>query len=417
MPASLVEGPRPADPDELPARVDLIVVGAGTMGAWTAYWAARSGRTVLLLDAWGTGHPRATSGDESRIIRSAHGADAFYARWARRAREQWLQLGEETGVPIFVPTGVLWFGHRDGGFEDESLATLQAEGIPAERLSADELRLRWPQLGADDGMSHALYEPEAGTLMARRGCQVVTSEVQRLGGSYGLAGVRPGRAEDGRLLEVVDSGGRAWSADLFVFACGPWLRPMFPELLATTLRVTKQDMVFVGPRAGDRRFHGESMPAWADYDAAYYGVPALDDRGFKLAPDRYGPVFDPTNGERVVDPESVRLARRYLAARFPDLADAPVVETRVCQYESTPDAHFIIDRHPDWSNAWLLGGGSGHGYKHGPRIGEYLVARLDGAAEGDQDGPGESRFRLGPRSAGSAARTGGDAMAERWQVF
>jgi glycine/D-amino acid oxidase-like deaminating enzyme len=159
------------------------------------------------------------------------------------------------------------------------------------------------------------------------------------------------------------------------------------------------------------------MPAWCDYDAAYYGVPALDERGFKLAPDRYGPVFDPTNGERVVDPDSVRLARRYLRIRFPDLAEAPVVETRVCQYESTPDAHFIIDRHPAWANAWLAGGGSGHGFKHGPRIGEYLAARIDGAELGAQDGADEDRFRIGPRAPGSAARTGGDAMADRWEVL
>ena len=111
----------------------------------------------------------------------------------------------------------------------------------------------------------------------------------------------------------------------------------------------------------------------------------------KLAPDRYGPIFDPSHGERIVDPESVRLARRYLRRRFPDLADAPVVETRVCQYETTPDGHFVIDRHPDLDNVWLVGGGSGHGFKHGPVIGRHVVGRLDGAASA----PGEERFGLG----------------------
>jgi glycine/D-amino acid oxidase-like deaminating enzyme len=159
------------------------------------------------------------------------------------------------------------------------------------------------------------------------------------------------------------------------------------------------------------------MPAWCDYDAAYYGIPSVEGRGFKIAPDRYGPIFDPTNGERIVDPESVRLARAYLRRRFPELGDAPVTETRVCQYETTPDAHFLICRHPELDNVWLVGGGSGHGYKHGPRIGEYLVARLDGAGEGAQDGPDEMRFRLGPRTPGSAARTGGDAMARSWELF
>ncbi|MBA2255139.1 MAG: FAD-dependent oxidoreductase, partial [Chloroflexi bacterium] len=134
-------------------------------------------------------------------------------------------------------------------------------------------------------------------------------------------------------------------------------------------------------------------------------------------PDRYGPIFDPSRGERVVDQDSIRLARAYLRDRFPDLADKPVVETRVCQYESTPDGHFLLTRHPAYDNVWLAGGGSGHGFKHGPRIGEYLVARLDGAALGDQDGPGEARFELGDRNSPTAVRAAGDDMAFTWELF
>jgi sarcosine oxidase len=415
--------PAPA-PNDAKRTADLIVVGAGTMGAWTAYWAraggpggARSGRDVILLDAWGTGHSRATSGDETRIIRSAHGRDRLYTRWAERAREHWCRLEAESGVQLFLPCGVLWFAHREGGFEDDSAETFASEGIPYDRLTPDELTRRWPQLGTAGGVLFAIHEPRQGALMARLGCQVVTSAFQRAGGGYALAAVRLGRSEGGRLEAVVDQLGRAWSAESFVFACGPWLPRLFPDLLGGLIRVTKQDVLFIGPRPGDRRFHADALPAWADYDAAYYGIPAADERGFKIAPDRYGPIFDPSNGERVVDPESVRLVRRYLRQRFPDLSDGPVVETRVCQYESTADGHFVIDRHPAYNNVWIAGGGSGHGFKHGPRIGEYLVARLNGAAEGEQDGPDESRFRVRPRSPARAARTGGDEMASTWELF
>jgi glycine/D-amino acid oxidase-like deaminating enzyme len=419
--------PVPTPVEDLPSTADLIVIGAGTMGAWTAFWAQAGGagpdgraganRRVTLLDAWGAGHLRASSGDENRIIRSAHGDDALYTRWSRRAREHWLRFEQEWGLRLFVPCGVLWFAHRDGVFEDQSAAVFSREGVPFERLESAELVRRWPQLATGGELRFALYEPEAGALMARLGCQAVTAAFQRAGGRYALAGVRPGRAEGGRLREVVDQQGRAWSADSFVFACGPWLPWLFPDVLGPLIRITKQDVIYVGSPPGDRRFHAEALPAWADYDAAYYGVPAVDDRGFKIAPDRYGPIFDPSAGERVVDPESIRLARRYLRQRFPDLADGPVVETRVCAYESTPDANFVIDRHPGYDNVWVAGGGSGHGYKHGPRIGEYLVARLDGAKEGEQDGADEKRFRIGPRSPGNAARTGGDAMAASWDLF
>lgn len=397
---------------------ELLVVGAGVMGSWTAYHAQRAGgRSVTLLDAWGPGHLRATSGDETRITRAAHGAEELYTRWSRMALEHWKRFEQEHGTELFVPAGVLWFAHTEGSFESTSATVLEAQGIPCEVLDPDELRHRWPAIGADDGLRFALYEPEAGVLMARRGCQEVTHAFREAGGTFELAAVRPARVAGGRLISVEDASGASWSAESFVFACGPWLPRIFPEVLGDVIRVTKQDLVFMGPRAGDDRFTAAAMPAWADYEAAYYGVPGIDDRGFKLAPDRYGPIFDPTNGERVVDPESVRLARAYLRRRFPDLAQAPVVETRVCQYESTVDANFIIARHPELENVWLVGGGSGHGYKHGPRIGEYLLNRLDGVAEGDQDGPAEERFRLGTRQPGSAARTGGDDMARTWELF
>ncbi|HTC85312.1 MAG TPA: FAD-dependent oxidoreductase, partial [Candidatus Acidoferrum sp.] len=153
---------------------------------------------------------------------------------------------------------------------------------------------------------------------------------------------------------------------------------------------------------------------FVDYDEAFYGIPAVDGRGFKAAPDRYGPVFDPSAGDRLVDPESVRLTRRFLRRRFPALADQPIVETRVCQYETTPDTHFLIDRHPDFDNVWLVGGGSGHGFKHGPVIGEYVVSRLDGAGVG----PGEERFALDrPRLSQVGLRTGGDSMVSSWQGY
>ena len=182
--------------------------------------------------------------------------------------------------------------------------------------------------------------------------------------------------------------------------------------------MTKQDVVYVGVPAGATQpFSIGACPTWADHHNAYYGAPALGDDGFKIAPDRYGPVFDPSAGERIVDPDSIRLARAYLARRFPGLATAPVTAARVCQYETSPDGHFLIGRLPGYDNVWILGGGSGHGFKHGPLLGSYAVSRIDGAAEGDWFGPDEARFRVGPRVASAAAGTGRDTMAEGWELF
>jgi sarcosine oxidase len=387
---------------------DVVVVGAGVMGSWIALESRRAGWETTLIDAFGAGHPRATSGDETRIIRVAHGGDPFYSRWSREALPAWKDLAEATDERLFVQAGVLWLAHDDDRFAAASEATLRSMGVPIERLSPVELTERWPQLAAGD-LAFALFEPEAGLLMARRGVATVARTFAAEGGRFELAWAEPGAAEGRRLLDVTTNDGTRHAAAEFVFAAGPWLPRLFPKVLGGLIRVTKQDVVFVGPPAGDGRFAAEWLPCWLDYHSAVYGIPAVDGRGMKVGPDRYGPAFDPTHGERIVDPESVQLARRYLATRFPALADAPIVETRVCQYETTPDSNFIIDRHPDFDNVWLVGGGSGHGFKHGPVIGRYVVGRLSGA----EVGPGEQRFGLDhARTAQAVPRLGSFAFAD-----
>jgi len=389
----------------------LVVVGAGVMGAWAALLARDDGWDVTLLDAWGVGHPRATSGDETRATRASHGADELYTRWSRRALERWKALADETGERLFVECGVLWFARRDDGFEAASEPTLRRLGVPVERLSPDEVTRRWPVIAADD-LAFGLFEPEAGAIMARRALQAAVRRLVTEGGRLELADVRPKPTGAGGRLEGVESAdGRSWSADAVVFACGPWLTTLFPDVMTGLLSVTKQDLLYVGPPAADPRYRAEGLPVWSEFDAPAYGIPAIDERGFKVAHDVYGPPFDPTTGERVIDAASIDAVRAHLRRRFPGLADAPVVETRVCQYEATPDTHFILDRHPAWSNVWLAGGGSGHGFKHGPSIGSYLVGLLAGRTPVELEGEAAGRFGLGRRAPGPGVRSAGHAVS------
>jgi glycine/D-amino acid oxidase-like deaminating enzyme len=388
---------------------DLVVVGAGTMGAWTALRAVRAGRSVTLLDAYGPGNSRASSGDETRIIRSSHGDDTFYARWSRDSREAWTVLGLAIGEPIFIEAGALWFARREGGFEAASFAALAGLGIPVERLMPAEVAARWPGVAVDD-LAFAVFEPEGGLLRSRRGV-AATAEIGVIEGvSLDLAAARPGRVDADRLVDVEDAAGRRWAGDQFVFACGPWLPKVLPDVVGDAIRVTKQDVHYLGPAAGDGRWDAPGFPSWVDYDAAFYGIGSVEGRGTKVATDSYGEPWDPDSGARIVAPESIAAVRDYCRLRFPDLARAPVLESRVCQYETTSDSNFLIDRHPRLSNVWLAGGGSGHGFKHGPAIGQYVVSLLDGhEPAGD-----ELRFSL-RRDTGATTglRTAADAPPTR----
>ena len=385
---------------------DVVVVGAGVMGAWTALQAVRSGRRTLLVDQFGPADHRATSTDASRILRFGHGSDAFYPGWVRFSLAAWQALGETAGEPVFVPTGVAWLAHRDDGFEAGTERTLGALGLRAERLAPTEAAGRWPGLSPDD-LAFVVFEPEAGVLRAANAVGLVVRTFEAEGGALRLARVSAGRAQGASLADVVTDPGKRIAADRFVFAAGPWLPRLVPELPRSLITVTRQDVVFLGPAPGDGRFDAGALPTWIDYDRAVYGIPALDERGAKVALDAYGPPFDPDTDERVGDPGAQAALRDFLRLRLPDLAERPIIGGRVCQYESTPDTHFVIDRHPRFENVWLAGGGSGHGFKHGPAIGRYVVGLLDGAP-GDLAPPDDRFSLLRERSGPAGLRSGSD---------
>jgi len=301
-----------------------------------------------------------------------------------------------------VETGVLWLARRDDGFEAASAISLAALDIPAEHLTIAELNGRWPQL-ATDGLAFGLHEPEAGVLHARRAVTAVADAVSAEGGSLarGIVALDEERV-------VLDS--QPIATDAVVFAAGPWLPVLLGPLAGLEIGVPQQEIIFFATPPGDRRFDAGSLPTWVDYDGGFYGMPSIEGRGFKVAPDWPGPQVDPDRQDRRISDERVDASRAYLRERFPDLGDQPVSEGRVCQYEVTADTHFVIDRHPSIPGAWIVGGGSGHGFKHGPAVGEYASALVLGIDPGNV-GPSDGRFDLRPRTAGIGMRTGGDLLS------
>jgi monomeric sarcosine oxidase len=370
---------------------DAIVIGAGVFGSWTAYYIQRAGLSVALIDAYGAANNRASSGGESRIIRMGYGADEIYTRWSNRSLAVWREFFAKIKRPdLFHQTGVLLMAHENDPRIIATRRTLERIGVNFEFLHRDELERRYSQIDFGD-VDCAIYEPESGALMARRAVQTVADFVVRNGGDYltGLA-LTPTGSTTGlrRLNEIVTSGGSRIEAGVFVFACGPWMPKLFPALLGGRIHPTRQEVFFFGVPAGDNRFAPPMMPTWIDFGAETYGMPDLENRGVKLAFDRHGEAIDPDTAEREITGETLEPARAFMARRFPALAGAPLIEARVCQYENTSNGDFLIDRHPDFDNVWLAGGGSGHGFKHGPALGEYVAARV---IEG---GETERRFTL-----------------------
>jgi len=353
---------------------DVVVVGAGVFGAWIAYHLVKAGRKVALVDAYGPGSSRASSGGETRVIRMAYGADEIYTRFSWRSLAQWKELSREVGHPLFHETGVLWMARDQDPHALASLEALARVGVPHERLTRSDMEKRYPQV--DFGaVSWAIWEPRAGGLMARRSVHMLAQELARLSTEV-VAGAAVLPGGKGRLASVATADGRSFAAGDFVFACGPWLPKVFPELLGRRIFPTRQEVFYFGPPSGDARFRPPEMPIWIDDIAQWYGLPDIEGKGFKLAQHAMGPAFDPDSGERSVSPEGLLAARAFVGERFPALRGAPLVAAEVCQYENSSNGDFLIDRHPDFDNLWLVGGGSGHGFKHGPAVGEYVAERV-----------------------------------------
>ena len=352
----------------------IAVIGAGAFGGWTAIHLLERGARVTLLDSWGPGNSRASSGGETRVMRGTYGPDQPYTEMAARALKLWAKYERRWKRQFLHRTGVLWMASgRDDAFERGSVKALRAAKIRFQELSTAQMKKRWPQINFA-GIEWGIFEPECGYLDARVSCQAVVNAFVGARGEYRQVTVSADGLESGPVRGLELSDGSRLKADCYVFACGPWLGKLFPRAVGNLVQATKQDIFFFGTPAGDDRFGDANLPVWADHRGRFrYGIPGSDRRGFKIADDTRGPAFDPTDGERVVSQETLRDIREYVAFRFPALKDAPLLETRVCQYEQTPDSHFIIDRHPVAANVWIVGGGSGHGFKHGPAVGEMVA--------------------------------------------
>ena len=329
----------------------VAVIGAGVFGAWTAEHLRRAGHRVTLVDMAGPANSRASSGGESRMTRGGYGKDEIYTRMAFASLPEWKALSATAGLPIFVPHGVLFFSSEPGDYFSGSIEVHQRLGLPLEQLDGGQLRRRFPMIDFG-GITIGLFEPAFGALMARRSVQTLVRNFAAAGGAFRHDAAQLVQQKGGPLKAVQLAGGGALEADAFVFALGPWLPRLFPDLLGQRIFATRQEIFYFAPPKADRRFLPEAMPGWADFNDGdmFYGFPDLEGRGVKFAHDKHGNYVDPDAQSREPTRAALDQVIAFRDRRFPLLTGAPVIGAEVCQYENSSNGDFLIDFHPRLRN-------------------------------------------------------------------
>ncbi len=351
---------------------DVIVVGAGVFGVWTAYHLKRKGANVTLVDAFGPGNSFGESGGHTRMTQ-IDGDSPIFIRSCLESFPWWERMDQSSYSRIIYKTGRLRLGKQPANLERarRRQEQLRAIGITnVEILDAAEMGRRWPAIRTDDMLFGSYHPggPGGSALRADVGCKVVANEFEKIGGKVVIGHADPLLAK-GRVrgLRIRETGERLQAAR-YVFAGGPWMPSLFPELLAPRLRLEPRIVYFFKLPDGDERLAFPNVPAWTMPEESIYGVPSIENEGHKFAPG-----IMPASV-----PDIEQQTREFAYNRFPSLQGMPVLHVRACQLTRTVSYDFIIDRHPQLDNAFLVCAGSGQGYKHGPTVGLHASTMLVG---------------------------------------
>ena len=350
---------------------DVIVVGAGGMGSAAAFELARRGRSVLALEQFPLVHDRGSSHGHTRIIRRAYYEHPAYVPLVRRAFERWYDLEQRTGRHLLTECGCLGIGPPDGEVVNGVLAAAREHHLAVDRLLAADLRARFPQFRFADG-SVGVLERDAGFLYVED-CVLAHLDAGRALGAQ-LQPEEPvtGWAANGDGVTVTTTK-QTYRGERLVLTVGPWAGRLLGRH-GSPLRVMRQTILWFGT-ADPAAFRRDVFPIFlAEVPGGpFYGLPAVDGRGLKVARHYGAPEqHSPEEIERAVRPGDEAPVRQFLAEHIP-AANGPLHAAQTCIYTLTPDRHFLIDRHPDHPQVVIAAGFSGHGFKFAPVVGEILA--------------------------------------------
>lgn len=361
---------------------DAIVIGAGAIGSAAAYYLAKRGRTVLLLEQFELDHRLGSSFGYSRIIRYAYD-HSEYVELMRDTFPLWLELQDALGEALYIQTGGIDFGPAADPTLQATIDAVESSGISHELLTLKVARQRFPQFSFADDF-RVLFQPDSGFIAASR---AVLGHL-KLARSFGavikdrIAVQRISIGQDS--VEIVTNAG-TFAAGNLIIAAGAWAKPLLQQTgLDLPLAPLRCQLNFMAP-SDMRPYEAERCPVWIGHVSSLfpetvYGIPAHDGSGFKIAFHGGSKATHPSDISREPDAENVAALRPFMRAHIPGLAAAPVRESRICLYTITPDEHFIVDAHPEHKHVVIGAGFSGHGFKFSTIIGKMLTdIALDGA--------------------------------------
>jgi sarcosine oxidase len=354
---------------------DVIVLGLGGMGTAAAYELARRGRRVLGLEQFALGHDQGSSHGQTRIIRQAYYEHPAYVPLVQRAFERWRDLETRLGRRLLTPCPCLSLGAPDSELLAGVRRAADEHQLPIEALDVAELRRRYPQFRFDDRVV-GLVEESAGFLYVDDCVRAQADAARDLGAILHDQEPALGWQADPGGVAVETPKGRYRGARL-VLTAGPWAGRLLGAV-GGCLSVMRQVALWWGPR-DEARFRPDVFPVFiADLPSgAFYGVPAVDEFGIKVARHYGAPELrEPSAVGRAVTAADEEPVRAFVRDHLPD-ANGPVRRASVCMYTLTPDRHFILDVHPDHPQVAVAAGFSGHGFKFAPVVGEILADLAD----------------------------------------
>ena len=353
---------------------DVIIIGLGAMGSATSMFLSHNGIKVIGFDSYSPPHEFGSSLGHTREIREAYHEGTTYVPIVQRAYEIWLEMNENSKVPIIETYGGLLIGRKTGDIEN-ALKSANKYDIPIKKMTNDEISQKFS----------VLYPPKEyiGLLESRGGAVFVENSINHMlntalnNGSIHKYNERVVRWSKKSNYYLVETNLGNYKAEKLVFSSGAWITKLLPPL-KLPIKIERQVLFWFSPRKNPDKFKSINMPnsGWdLDNGLSFYTMPNLENRGFKVAMHHNGEFVDPDTLIRESNDSDLKMVRDFLEEYIPD-GNGELIDSKVCMYTDTPDQDFLIDSHPDDENIIICSPCSGHGFKFTPAIGEICSSLI-----------------------------------------